>query len=286
MDIKGPNVVKGIHFEGLRVIGRPELFAPHYYEDGADEILYIDSVASLYGRNNLEEIVKKAAEKIFIPLTVGGGVRSVDDIQRLLRAGADKVAINTGAIRNPGLIREGARAFGSQCIVLSVQFKERENGRYECMTDNARETTGLDVIEWVKKAVDLGAGEILMTSVDRDGTGCGYDIGLIGRIAKMVDVPVIAGGGAGRPEHVKEAIFEGNADAICCASLFHYAMVDYMAARSEYKEEGNIEFLKNRLPITDRGRKSIEATSISSLKKYLIEAGANCRVRRPEMKAV
>lgn len=277
LDIKGPNVVKGVHLEGLRVVGKPELFAQKYYEDGADELLYIDSVASLYGRNNLEDIVRKTAEKIFIPLTVGGGIRTVDDIGRLLRAGADKVAINTAAVANPALIKDGAKMFGSQCIVISIQAKERSLGRYECLTDNAREKTGLDVFEWVKRAVGLGAGEILLTSVDRDGTGEGYDIGLTSKVAQMVDVPVIACGGAGNPSDILDVIVEGKADAVSAASVFHYGLVGYMAKNDEYEEEGNIEFLKGRLPIKGQGRENIDPISIKKLKSYLLSNGVDCR---------
>jgi cyclase len=270
--------VKGVHLEGLRVVGRPELFAGKYYEDGADELIYIDSVASLYGRNNLEEIVRRTAERVFIPLTVGGGVRSVNDIERLLRAGADKVAINTAALTNNSLLSEGARVFGSQCIVLSVQAKQRSPGKYECLVCNAREETGLDVFEWIKKAADLGAGEILLMSVDREGTGKGYDIELIARAAGMVDVPVIASGGAGRPEHIKEAIELGMADAVSAASIFHYGLVDYMSNTGDYSDEGNIDFLKKRLPLAGHERKGIRPIKISELKKYLGESGILCRV--------
>jgi len=278
LDIKGPNVVKGVHFEGLRVVGKPELFASVYYEDGADELIYIDTVASLYGRNNLEEIVRRTAEKIFIPLTVGGGIRSVKDIENLLRAGADKVAINTAAIIHPALISEGAKVFGSQCVVLSVQAKQRHPGKYECLTDNAREETGLDVFEWIRKAVDLGAGEILLTSVDREGTGKGYDIELTSAVAKMVGVPVIAAGGAGSVEDVKEVIELGKADAISAASVFHYKLVDSMGDAGDYREEGNIEFLKKRLPLSKYQPKGIEPTTITELKKYLAGSGILCRV--------
>lgn len=277
LDIKGPNVVKGVHFEGLRVLGRPELFASIYYEDGADELIYIDTVASLYGRNNLEEIVRKTAEKIFIPLTVGGGVRSVKDMENLLRAGADKIAINTAAILNPALISEGAKVFGSQCIVLSVQAKERGPGKYECLTDNAREETGIDVFDWVRRAVDLGAGEILLTSVDRDGTGRGYDIGLTSTVAMMVSVPVIASGGAGCIRHVQDVVDLGKADAVCAASIFHYGLIDRSADFDDYGE-GNIEFLKNRLPVAKYERKDIRPTTISALKKHLIGAEIACRI--------
>lgn len=282
LDIKGPNVVKGVHLEGLRVVGRPELFAPKYYEDGADELIYIDSVASLYGRNNLEDIVKRAAEEIFIPLTVGGGIRTVEDVRRLLRAGADKVAINTAAIKNPQLIADGASAFGSQCIVISIQTRKTAKGNYECLTDNAREKTGIDVLEWVKRAVELGAGEILLTSVDRDGTGRGYDIEFTKAVSEIVNVPVIACGGAGNKEHVREVILKGKADAVCAASIFHYSLVDYMAKRGEYKEEGNIDFLRRTLPIAGYERKRMEPTTICELKRYLVDSGVKCRMSAHE----
>lgn len=279
LDIKGPNVVKGVHLEGLRVMGRPEVFAERYYQDGADELIYLDTVASLYGRNNLAEIVSRAAERIFIPLTVGGGVRSVQDIQTLLRAGADKVAINTAAIKIPQLIRDGARAFGSQCIVLYVEAKQRGPGKYECLTDNARERTGLDVFEWVRRAADLGAGEILLTSVDREGTGRGYELELTARVAELVDIPVIASGGAGTTSHVQEAVVAGHADAVCAASIFHYALVDEMASRitEGHFEEGNVEFLKRTLPLPTLGRRHIAPTSIGALKEQLQAADVAVR---------
>jgi cyclase len=278
LDIKGPNVVKGVHLEGLRVVGKPELFASRYYEDGADELIYIDTVASLYGRNNLEEIVRRTAERIFIPMTVGGGIRSVKDMERILRSGADKVAVNTAAVSNPALISEGARVFGSQCIVLSIQAKRRSSGMYECLTDNAREETGIDAYEWVKKAVDLGAGEILLTSVDMEGTGAGYDIELTRTVATMVGVPVIASGGAGLASHIRDVVGRGMADAVSAASIFHYGLADYMAATDDYEEEGNIEFLKKRLPLLKQERKGIVPTTIKTLKKYLSGAGIPCRV--------
>lgn len=278
LDIKGSNVVKGVHLEGLRVLGKPEQFARLYYEHGADELMYLDMVASLYGRNNLTETVSRAAEQIFIPLTVGGGVRSVEDIQRLLRAGADKVAINTAAIKRPSLIQEGARAFGSQCIVLYIEAKQRGPGRYECLTDNARERTGVDVLEWVREAVDLGAGEILLTSIDQEGTGKGYDLDLTARVAQRVEVPVIASGGAGNRTHIHEAIVRGQADAICAASVFHYALVAQLAAATEGFEEGNVEFLKGRLPIAMLGRQLMTPTSVAELKTFLREAGVAVRL--------
>ncbi len=220
LDIKGPNLVKGIRMEGLRVLGHPEDFAKKYCEDGADELIYIDVVASLYGRNSLEKIVTRTAKDMFIPLTVGGGIRSLNDIYKMLRAGADKIAINTAAIQNPGLIEEAAINFGSQCIVVSIEAKEFGNGGFEAYTDNGREKTGMDVFEWAAKACDLGAGEILITSVDRDGTGIGYDLNLIRTLAKALPVPVIASGGGGNPESVLDVFQNGGADAVVIGSMF------------------------------------------------------------------
>ncbi|MBL6958562.1 MAG: imidazole glycerol phosphate synthase cyclase subunit, partial [Rhodospirillales bacterium] len=170
LEIKGPNLVKGIHFEGLRVLGKPEAFARHYYEAGADELIYIDAVASLYGRNSLLHIVERTASEIFIPLTVGGGLRSLDDIREVLRAGADKVAINTAAIKDPDLIRQASRKFGSSTIVVLIEYIRHADGRYEAYTDFGRESSGVDALDWAQQAVELGAGELLVTSIDRDGT--------------------------------------------------------------------------------------------------------------------
>jgi cyclase len=220
LDIKAPNLVKGIHLEGLRVIGDPAEHAVRYYQQGADELLYIDIVASLYERNNLTDLVAKTASEIFVPLTVGGGVRTVADVQSLLRAGADKVAINTGAVRRPELITEAARSFGSQCVVASIEAKRTPTG-WEAYTDNGREKTGLDVIEWAQRLVDLGAGELLLTSVDMEGTRKGFDLELIAALGPKLPIPVIACGGAGNIEHVAQAV-RGGADAVAVAALLHY----------------------------------------------------------------
>ena len=222
LDIKGPNLIKGIHLEGLRVIGSPNEYAQRYYQQGADELIYLDIVASLYGRNNLSEIVTKAAENIFIPMTVGGGIRSVDDATALLRAGADKVAVNTAAIANPGLITDIARRFGSQCMVLSIEAKQVGPGRWEAYTDNGRERTGVDVVEWVRRGVALGAGEVLLTSVDREGTRKGFDVALVRAVTDAVSVPVIASGGMGTPEHLNDVVGMGHADAVAMADVLHY----------------------------------------------------------------
>lgn len=222
LDIKGPNVVKGIHLEGLRIIGDPAEHALRYAREGADELLYMDIVASLYGRNSLLEIVEKAAQDIFIPLTVGGGVRTIEDFHRLLRAGADKVAVNTAAVRNPDFVAEAARRFGSQCVVVSIEAKRRAPGHWEALTDNGREKTGKDALAWAVKAAELGAGEILVTSVDQEGTARGYDLELVALISDAVDIPVIAGGGAGTVADPARAALEGRADAVSLAHLLHY----------------------------------------------------------------
>lgn len=222
LDIKGPNLIKGIHLEGLRVIGDPQKYAQKYYQAGVDELLYIDIVASLYGRNNLTEIVQRTAENIFVPITVGGGIRSLKDVQTLLRAGADKVAINTAATQNPQLIKEVARSFGSQCMVLSIEAIKHGQGKWEAYTNNGRDHTGMDVVEWAKRAVDLGAGEILLTSIAQEGTRKGFDIELTRSVSEAVSVPVIASGGFGKLEHLPDVVHKGKADAVAIADALHY----------------------------------------------------------------
>jgi cyclase len=222
LDIKGPNLIKGIRLEGLRVIGDPQEHAVRYYEAGADELVYMDIVASLYGRNNLSDIISRAAKNVFIPITVGGGIRSVDDARHLLRSGADKVAINTAAIARPALITEVAHRFGSQAMVLSIEAKQVAAGKWEAYADNGRERTGLDVLEWVKRGVELGAGEILLTAVDREGTRSGFDIDLVRTVSAAVPVPVIASGGMGSLEHFVAAAQQGSADAVAMADVLHY----------------------------------------------------------------
>ena len=222
LDIKGENLIKGIRLEGLRVIGDPQEHAIRYYEAGADELIYMDVVASLYGRNNLSDIISRTVKNVFIPITVGGGIRSIDDVRNILRSGADKVAINTAAIKRPSLIGEVARRFGSQAMVLSIEAKQVAAGKWEAYTDNGRERTGLDVLEWVCRGVELGAGEILITAVDREGTRMGFDVDLIRAISAAVPVPVIASGGMGSLEHFIEAAKLGGADAVAMADVLHY----------------------------------------------------------------
>lgn len=222
LDIKGLNVVKPVQTEALRVVGNPKELAARYYREGADEIIYMDIVASLYQRNLNFDLLKSVTEGIFIPFTVGGGIRSINDINNALRSGADKVAINTYAIHHPEFITEAAKEFGSQCVVLSIEAKQQPNGSWEAYIDGGREHSGVDAIEWAKKGIELGAGEILLTSIDRDGTRKGYDLDLVKKITAISSVPVIVYGGAGSKDHVREVILDGNADAVAAASVFHY----------------------------------------------------------------
>jgi cyclase len=238
LDIKGPNLIKGIQLEGLRVIGQPNEYAKRYYEQGADELIYIDCVASLYGRNGLTDIVQSAAQDVFIPITVGGGIRSIDDAVHILRCGADKVAINTAAVANPNLITDIARRFGSQCMVLSIEAKRVGPERWEAFTDNGREDTGLDVIEWVKRGVALGAGEVLLTSVDQEGTRKGFDVALVRAVTGEVAVPVIASGGMGTTEHMVDVVKTGGADAVAMADMLHYRRATIAEIRAAARNVG------------------------------------------------
>lgn len=276
LDIKGPNLVKGIHLEGLRTLGRPETFAKHYYENGADELIYLDTVASLYDRNNILDFVKKTAEDIFIPLTVGGGIRSLSDIREALRSGADKVAINTAAVENPQLITDASREFGSSTIVVSIEAIEQPDGTYEAFCQNGREPTGRDAIKWAKEAEERGAGEILVTSVDREGRGEGYEVDLVQQITERVSIPVIACGGVGKQSHVSEVITDGDADAVSMASILHYQLADQRRqqeiAAIKQREEGNLHFLKSgTVP------RFIETTTLPNMKKHLQQSGIDVR---------
>lgn len=273
LDIKGPNLVKGIHLEGLRVLGKPEDFAQYYYENGADELFYQDVVASLYERNSLGNIITATAKKSFIPLTVGGGIRTIDDIKNVLRVGADKVCINTAAIKNPQFIQEASRKFGSSTIVVAIEAIKQPDGAYMAFIDNGREHTGVHVIEWARQVQDLGAGEIVITSVDNEGTGNGYDIELTKSIATLVDIPVIAHGGPGNLQHIKDVITNGMADAVCIASMLHYNHIASKMSNMENRVEGNVSFLTS-------GRNTfskIQPHDIAEVKKWLADNNINCR---------
>ncbi len=237
LDVKGPNVIKGVHLECLRVVGKPGELAEKYYLEGADELIYIDIVASLYGRDNLLNIVNEASDKIFIPFTVGGGIRSTEDIKAFLKAGADKVAINTSITKNPELITESAKMFGSQCIVASIEAKKIDENKWEAYTDNGREKTGLDVIEWAKEVEKRGAGEILLTSIDSEGTKKGFDIELIKRVTTVVSIPVIASGGAGNLEHIKDCILQSDVEATAVAAVLHYDVLNIKQIKEKLSSE-------------------------------------------------
>ena len=241
LDVKDDFLVKGIQYEGLRKLGDPHDFARRYYEQGVDEILYLDTVASLYERNNLGNILERTTADVFIPITAGGGLRSVEDVGAVLKAGADKAAVNTAALRRPALITEIARAFGSQCMVLSIQAKRRDPARpaagWEAYYDNGREHSGKDVLEWAKEAVSLGAGEILLSSVDKEGFQKGMDQELIAAVAALADVPVIAAGGAGCAEDAAAAA-KGGADAVAVGSILHYGRAGVPTLKEQLRALG------------------------------------------------
>lgn len=278
LDIKGPNLVKGIHLEGLRVLGKPERFARYYYDNGADELLYMDIVASLYERNSLLDMVARTSREIFIPLTVGGGLRTLDDIRAALGAGADKVSLNTAAIRRPELVSEAARRFGSSTILVSIEAIRQPDGHYEAYTDNGRERTGVDACQWAVRAAELGAGEIMVTSIDREGTGKGFDLELTRSIAESVPIPVIACGGAGIINHICDVVAEGKVDAVCLASMLHYNFITCHETKDDYSQEGNIEYLKTR-----RGFFKVQDATLAEIKTYLLTRGIECRPALGEM---
>ncbi len=290
LDVKGPNLIKGIQFDGHRVLGTPDYFAEIYNCEGIDELIFQDTVASLYQRNSLLSIIEKTAEKIFIPMTVAGGIRTIDDIRAFLNAGADKVAINTAAVSNPLLLKEAAETFGAQCIVASLEVYRYPDNRCEIWTDYGRQETGKDAFRWAEEVVKLGVGEIMLTSINKEGTGRGFDLDLISEISSMVPVPVIAVGGAGNKEHLVQAIRQGHADAVAAASIFHYNYskpvkslhMSYNERRlrmGQHVDSGNIEFLNfgyggyKAIPITP--------TSVEEAKRYLAESGIPTRFIPP-----
>ena len=237
LDVKAGRVVKGVNFEGLSDVSSPVELGKYYSDHGADELVFLDITASSDARQTVVDMVRKVAANVFIPFTVGGGIRTVDDFKRLLREGADKISVNSAAIDRPELIREAADKFGSQCVVVAIDAKRREDGGWNIYKHGGRLDTGIDAIEWAKKVEALGAGEILLTSMDCDGTKAGYDIPLTRAVADAVSIPVIASGGAGTLEHFYEGLTEGGADAVLAASLFHYKELeisqvkDYLAGK-------------------------------------------------------
>lgn len=238
LDVKDGKVVKGINFVGLKEVGDPVELARQYYEQGADELVFLDITATNEQRDTITELVSKVAAEIFIPFTVGGGIRTLEDIRRLLLAGADKVSLNSVAVKNPQLIRDGAEKFGSQCIVLAIDAKKRADGRWNVYTAGGRQDTGLDLLDWVKEGLRLGAGEILLTSMDADGTKQGYDLDMLHAVQEIARVPLIASGGCGCLDDFKEVFLTDAADAALAASLFHYGELSVAQVKEALAEAG------------------------------------------------
>lgn len=238
LDVKDGRVVKGTNFVSLRDAGDPVELASFYDRELADELVFLDITASSDGRSTMVDVVRRTASQVFIPFTVGGGIRSVDDIRTMLHAGADKVSLNTAAVKAPALIAEGAKSFGRQCIVLAVDAKRCGAGKWEVYINGGRTPTGLDVLEWIRRGVDLGAGEILLTSMDCDGTKDGYDNELNRAVSELVEVPVIASGGAGTLQHFADALVRGKADAVLAASVFHYGEFSIRQTKEYLRSQG------------------------------------------------
>jgi cyclase len=238
LDIKGPNLIKGVNLEGLRVIGNPNKSAVEYYEDGIDEIIYIDCVASLYGRNQLSGLLMEAVADVFVPITAGGGVRNVDDARALLRSGADKIAVNTAAVANPNLISELAGEFGSQCVVSSIQAKKNGRGGWEVFVENGRQRTYKDVLHWATECAKFGAGEILLTSIDKEGTSRGFDVELCSKISATVEIPVIASGGMGKVQDLLELIKFSDISGAAFAGALHYKNLTVNQIRKQILQNG------------------------------------------------
>jgi len=244
LEVKGLNVVKGIQMEGLRVVGKPEELSDNYFKQGIDEIIFSDIVASLYNRNHLSELVNTVANKIFIPLCVGGGIRKIDDIRNLLRSGADKISINTEATKSPALIEAAAKTYGSQCIVSSIHAKKIAEGKWEPYIENGRERTHLDVVDWAKRLESLGTGEIMLISVDKDGTRKGFDIDLIKSVSDSVSIPIIACGGAGSLEHIEELFQKTNISAVALSNILHFNKFNVSSIK-EHLNSKNVLTRKN-----------------------------------------
>ncbi|MCK9336203.1 MAG: imidazole glycerol phosphate synthase subunit HisF [Arcobacteraceae bacterium] len=238
LDVKDGRVVKGVNFVGLIDAGNPVEVAKRYNEEGADEITFLDITASHENRDTIVDVVKEVAKEVFIPLTVGGGIRTLEDIYKLLNVGCDKISINSSAIKNPNFINEGAKRFGSQCIVVAIDVKKVAPNKYNVFINGGRQDTGLDALVWAKEAYDRGAGEILLTSMDADGTKAGFELNITSQISKLIDIPVIASGGAGTMEHIKDAFLCG-AEAALAASIFHFKEIDIMELK-RYLSQNNI----------------------------------------------
>ena len=238
LDVKDGRVVKGTNFVGLRDAGDPVELAARYDKERADELVFLDITASSDKRDTIVDVARGCASQVFIPFTIGGGIRTVEDMRKMLKAGADKTSLNTAAVKNPSVIREGAEKFGRQCVVLAVDARRSGDHRWEVYVNGGRTPAGIDCLEWVKRATELGAGEILLTSMDADGTKSGYDIELTRAVSEAVDVPVIASGGAGKLEHFYDVLTEGKADAVLAASVFHYGTFTVREVKEYLKSRG------------------------------------------------
>jgi cyclase len=270
LDIKGPDLVKGIHLEGLRVLGNPNFFAKEYYNNSVDELIYQDVVASLYERKNLLDIINKTSKNIFIPLTVGGGLKSIEDIKMVLKVGADKISVNTAAVNNPKLINEAANTFGSSTIVVSIEAAKNSKGNYMVFTENGREETGKKAIDWAIEVAGRGAGELILTSIEKEGTGTGFDIDFINQVSSKIDIQIIAHGGAGSKEHVFEVFNKTKTSAVAISSLLHYSNLNKINNLEKKKLTGNTEFLKKKIC-----NKNIKNCNIKELKIYLKKKNIN-----------
>jgi imidazole glycerol-phosphate synthase subunit HisF len=237
LDVKAGRVVKGVQFQNLADIGDPPGLAERYEQEGADEIVFLDITATLEARKTMHEIARRTAERLFIPLTIGGGVRTYQDVKETLRAGADKISLNTAAVQNPGVITEASRDFGAQCVVIAIDTK-REGGKHQVFTHAGSKATGLDTVEWAKRVAELGAGEILLTSIDADGTTNGYDLEVTAAVAEAVPIPVIASGGCGSADHIYDVLTRGKADAALAASIFHYGTTTVKAVKEFLRGKG------------------------------------------------
>jgi len=237
LDVKNGRVVKGVQFQNLADVGDPPSLAERYEQEGADEVVFLDITATLEARKTMHDIARRTAERLFIPLTIGGGIRAYEDVKATLRAGADKVSINTAAVLTPSIITEAARDFGSQCVVVAIDTK-RDGGKNRVFTHAGSKATGLDTVEWAKKVAGLGAGEILLTSIDADGTTSGYDLEVTAAVAEAVPIPVIASGGCGSADHIHEVLTRGRADAALAASIFHYGTTTVKAVKELLRGKG------------------------------------------------
>lgn len=274
LDVKGVNLVKGIHLEGLRVLGDPSYFARFYAEGGADELLFMDAVASLYGRNSLLDVVEKTARNVFIPMTVGGGIRSLNDIAQVLRAGADKVAINTAAVNDPAFVAKAAERYGSSTIAVHIDAKRQRNGDWMVWTENGREPSNLNAVDWATKVAALGCGEILVTSIDAEGTTAGFDEELLRAISRVVTVPIVASGGAKSPATIATTARHIDVSAVSVASILHYGVAAILQSEGySFGAAGEFQVIAEK---RDFGR--AKPTTIASIKTAMAAEGVDVRL--------